>query len=150
MKGFKGLKTKINDMNREIKFRVWANCDEGMKMVYLDKCTFDNGLWFPSDEHIDEYRKNIMQYTGLTDKNGKEIYEGDVVKLSEDWHFKEFQLCVIEYHQFGIPYIIQRYLKNETGHGNYNFDYMKDSTPKGIESYYEIIGNIYENPELLK
>lgn len=87
-------------------------------------------------------------FTGLLDKNGKEIYEGDFVRLSEDFHFKEFEVCVIEYHKHGIPYIVQRYLKNDPNTGDYNFDYMKDSRLSGVESYYEVIGNIYENSEI--
>ena len=55
-------------MKREIKFRAW-NLDDGM--LYFDFDSFQK-------DYYDQYG-NIMQFTGLTDKNGKEIYEGDIL-----------------------------------------------------------------------
>jgi len=128
-------------MNREIKFRIWANTNDGLKMIYLDTFKFDNGLWFQSDEHVDEYEETIMQFTGLKDKNGKEIYEGDILVKDEHkwkviWDNKRaaFALWRISpdkrYFDGRIqaPMAMQEYLICET----------------------EVIGNIYENPELLK
>lgn len=149
-------------MKREIKFRAWGND----KMWYPETKTNDNcftTLHFFNGGGIDwglydsifenrivsgEYGA-IMQFTGLKDKNDKEIYEGDIVQLSDNWLFKDKELCVIEYHQYGIPYIIQRYLKNKPNQGDYNFDYLKDSSISGCEPFYEVIGNIYENPEII-
>ena len=65
-------------MNREIKFRIWNDYDK--KMIYwneLLKNKLANIFTMPS------YNKWLMQYTGLHDKNGKEIYEGDIVEITE-------------------------------------------------------------------
>ncbi len=124
-------------MQREIKFRVWANADEGLKMIYLDTADFDNGLWFSSPEHIDDYEDCIMQYTGLKDKNSKDIYEGDVLSAVSpkigpmDVRFENG--CFVAYNRFGRWGPLSR-----------AFDY-------DIKEFYsaEVIGNIYQHPELL-
>ena len=74
--------------------------------------------------------KTVGQYTGLTDKNGKKIFEGDIVSLWEDIY-----TCVFD---------------------EYNFGYECSNTKNDISfacvlaEDVEIIGNIYDNPELLK
>lgn len=106
------------------------------KMIYFLPQIFDNGVfaWPMPDniKHIDDYNSPLMQYTGLKDKNGKEIYEGDIVQT----HTKEFAKVVFQ-----------------------NGCFMWDNAPlcydeewefAKTEKWAEIIGNIYENPELLK
>lgn len=76
-----------------------------------------------------------MQYTGLTDKNGKEIYEGDIISWKDTMKFHGEEIAatdVVEWSDDEACYITgMRYLKFAASHG-------------------EVIGNKYENPELLK
>lgn len=117
---------------RQLKFRAW----NGLSMHYFNfeevyhkaatsggLCT---GLYFQGEP--------IMQYVGITDRNNKEIYEGDIVKMTWERLAKNgnIELC-------GSITIIKW---NEEFAGFYPF-YLE-------ATQYEIIGNIYENPELLK
>lgn len=78
----------------------------------------------------------VMQYTGLKDENGVEIYEKDIVVHEDgEYSFK----AVVEYDQW------QYYMKGIYPKDAFCFS---DSTDKG-NSDVEVIGNIYENPELL-
>ena len=77
-------------MNREIKFRVY---DEDLKkMRYLngshDFICFDekgNGYYHNMQTGLGEWFSDLMQYTGLKDKNGVEVYEGDKVMFDREW-----------------------------------------------------------------
>jgi len=108
---------------REIKFRAYS---------YRSKRMWGWGEL--ENEEIGDMLKNpqeeIMQYTGLKDKNGKEIYEGDIVKIK----YRDY-LGIIKWRDCGF-YINER-------------DYAKKDFVLNITSTEEIIGNIYESPELL-
>ena len=110
-------------MKREIKFRAW----DGEKMLspdYIDR----KGVAYWRENSIPERSEKIMQYTGLKDKNGAEIYEGDVIIKT-----------ATENSYVSAPFVVQ-WLEKQAGF----------NVAKGDHHYYEIIGNIYENPELLK
>jgi uncharacterized phage protein (TIGR01671 family) len=121
-------------MNREIKFRAWDIKDKFMMTFYDSEKQIC---------HITPHRHSnieIMQYTGLTDKNGKEIYEGDIIEYID----KDNSICyLIKYNQdrFGFGYYSDNYKKwyplSKT--------WVKERKNK---LYYK--GNIYENPELLE
>ena len=129
-------------INREIKFRGFDN--ENKQWVYgyytklPDGATKFDYIISDIDGSLTKFYiediKTIGQYTGLKDKNGKEIYEGDIVKSSI--HDK---LWVVEY-RTDTEYV--GFVLKEIGE-----DYISTFTSwRDVE----VIGNIYENPELLK
>lgn len=85
----------------------------------------------------------VGQFTGLMDKNGKEIYEGDMIVWGEN-DYKSPPLVVLFKHgAFGYTYIRDCF---HSFAGNTNFTF----NPLNTDVRFEIIGNIHDNPELLK
>lgn len=111
---------------REIKFRTWDKKEK--KFWYFNPV---DGL-FTNRKEKDEYLKVIQQYTGLRDKNGKEIYEGDIIKYSMGGTMQKNPAIVDIKELYGLL-------------GDYCDPYY--ATDK---KDFEVIGNIYENPSLLK
>ena len=125
---------------REIKFRAWDKKNkEWVKHFEISK----DGLVvvYELNANIIKSRSRndftLMQYTGLKDKNGKEIYEGDIVE------------CLF-YNNLNIP--IEKVLSVIFKNGSFGVFDGKDFKVFGSDSTksIEVIGNVYENPELIK
>jgi uncharacterized phage protein (TIGR01671 family) len=142
-------------MNREIKFRAWDN--QNNKMIYPGSKTNDTFLvfeetgWFVVDHFTGKHETILksedgilMQYTGLKDKNGKEIYEGDILGFKEKNYFSN-EPVVVKYG--GGSFVVYNpnccdVCKNSGGCISTLDEclYMSQCA--------EVIGNIYENPEV--
>lgn len=83
-------------------------------------------------------RITVGQFTGLLDKNGEEIYEGDILRVSD------FTNVVCEFRHGAFGYIYCNEFHPFAGNTNYTFN------PKNTDKNFEVIGNIHDNPELLK
>jgi uncharacterized phage protein (TIGR01671 family) len=134
-------------MKREIKFRAW----DGEKMRYPNMISFsDNGgdssTCYTIDELEPEYfHAEVMQYTGLKDKNGKEIYEGDIVKAASE----ELDDCLIPTGDFYDEDIQKVYWDDEAAGWFLTENRYKQVQPMAHRQKFEVIGNIYETPSLL-
>ena len=122
---------------RKIKFRAWSILD---KVMIPDVALWNvyYGEIFPRTP--DQRAWDLMQYTGLTDKNGKEIYEGDIVKFSEMQVGRRFVFRVEWQEGFGS------FTLTTGGWDDLDLD---QSEIEDEESGCEVIGNIYENSNLL-
>lgn len=109
---------------REIKFKVW-NTHKKEWIVPAYTSFLDEGFGIAINAN-----DILMQYTGLKDKNGKEIWEGDIIldkDYSEKFHYmKKPKAYVVEFNRF-----------------------ISDDFQGLFDSQCEVIGNIYENPTLL-
>lgn len=127
-----------------LKFRAWDL--EYEKMVGVDIINLEDGKLDFIGDGITYFRKakdiELMQSTGLFDKNGKEIFEGDVVTDGQT-------VGDIKHHQtYGFYMIDDKGIERWFSDGNCIEDFEEDA--ETVSEILEIIGNIYENPELLE
>ena len=123
-------------MSREIKFRAWGKTEkEYIRYPFAWLSLFDS----PDGLEIEESEDLVVeQYTGLKDKNGKEIYEGDILAWTDG--LDEKHIFRVEWQENRARFC----LRNPGCH----WDYEEINDKK--QPYMEVIGNIHENPELLE
>jgi len=127
-------------MTREIKFRAW-NTKEKQMYNFATPCFLPHrGIQVCKNRRTDlkvEWLEDwiLMQFTGLKDKNGKEIYEGDIVKIGINYEvvWDKYRWGIKKEYRDGVHIV---------GLTKTNLGYYKNET--------EVIGNIYENKNLIK
>lgn len=137
---------KNNTMNREIKFRAW---DIEAKQFVTDFILDRLGNEYQTNKCEfwgDDRRLVLMQYTGMKDKNGMDIYEGDIVQMfiTRSWGRPEQET-------------VRMVATLDDGIWNVATDWIEASEWWGAAEdgsttvhWREIIGNVHEDPELLK
>jgi uncharacterized phage protein (TIGR01671 family) len=127
-------------MNRTIKFRVWDKREN--KGMYTQNMLYDAQLHHFWQDFVDYPGYELMQYTGLTDSNDNPIYEGDILMYKSGSIPTTGVIGQVLYEADEGGYIFQWERKGPNQHHiNLNCDVAFESV---------IVGNILENPELLK
>lgn len=143
-------------MNRDIKFKIWDKEEKKFLQInwegedtrhtkgkanicYSDSVYVTLSGYVNEDGWPYEVDADILQYTGLKDKNGKEIYEGDILSI------KIYS---------GDKVIVEGKTVVEFKNGCFGVIWGHDKAFLSLNSFFkakfEVIGNIYENPELLE
>lgn len=130
---------------RSIKFRAWDNENNQMldvQEINFEDCFYGGEMQIKTtmyNDYFDCREMPLMQFTGLYDKNGKEIYEGDIVRIPN--YYELYGTNAGEAYEVYFAY------------GGFRLKPKYNSKARGYwledDNEIEIIGNIYENKELL-
>jgi len=118
-------------MNREIKFRAWDRVEKEMVKVNILNWSYASGLEV-NNSNV-SLPATLMQYTGLKDKNGKDMFEGDIVRVENGSEGIIF--AKVEWNDYGYMF------KRADGQRWWFYQWPSSEV--------EVIGNIWEHPELL-
>ncbi len=156
------------------KFKAWHKAEK--VMCDVSTISFDSGAFLvgvkkgedeigdkyfipaPTDGRFCEFEEfELLQYTGLKDKNGKEIYEGDVIFSGYQGMYYGSTKFIIEFYDGCFGGIMVEYANlpielpenSKYKHTRYSYFYPLSDLDEGFDPR-EIIGNRFENPELLK
>lgn len=159
-------------MSREIKFRAWSK--EYEEMFFLDavkqRYDFEMGLVlaFPQDQYpdfnghekySDDAEFDVMQFTGLTTSKGKEVYEGDIFRSEEENDFGDtLRYSVVMWIRqraafYLVPVEHYHILLDNDVSGEEEFSWLFQDAALydfNIDIELPLVGNIHQNPELLK
>lgn len=135
-------------MNREIKFKyIWSNPNKThflSEIFTLDQ--IESGEQFmvlDNEPFFKNYRRvAILQWTGLLDKNGKKIFEGDIVSVCYDGKNQDCWKAVVEWCKVNPAFLLKRV--NPRFPSDIEYDFVKCELFELL-----VIGNIYPNPELI-
>jgi len=126
-----------------IKFRAWDGNEIREPYMNDDFVGLNNAI-----QNCKDQGQILMQYTGIKDKNGVEIYEGDILRFSDKWEWyklewtwklmgvkgEQKEKLIEEYNS--LPY------EERVIEGNEDYEWLLSGE---IQQYWEVIGNIYEN-----
>lgn len=151
---------------REIKFRAWDKTSNLMRTDITEICYNQDGsinqinVFSGSDILFPDKEAVLMQYTGLKDKNGVEIYEGDIILLGCSTNEAHYIPASIGWNDDRARFV-KSFIPTTVIGGNperevspgemHSWVGMHDCLDRYYANkYHEVIGNIYENPELLE
>lgn len=152
-------------MKKVFMFRAWS----GRKMIYFNFRNILGALSTSQTEtnlsatvgsleigdftciDCEENEHNVMQFTGLLDKNGKEIYEGDIVKDVSNYVYNGV-VYVVKFGDYDNDGLYEDYIGGYGWYGEVVDGWLDKGDVIGFDRIknVEVIGNIFENPELLK
>lgn len=127
---------------REIKFRAWINGGEDHNYHHVMVYDLAFEKYAPINKLLNDIKEGgvLMQYTGIKDKNGVEVYEGDLLK----WGNRIFKVCYDNL----FPQFLAIMVAWSDGSEMLDEDHKELPMYDGME-HCKVIGNLYENRELL-